>query len=210
MIGDPASYALADFIPFSRETLDAVQVRYSQVIWPSQLFWMVANVFVLAACWRYGRGRSRFTPRRFARVLAGVMIVAWSFVALAYVNPFLTPLTPGAPFVLFLFLAQAFLAALVLGHPGKPPLPGPDAGAVRTWSALGLFFLAAFVPLEIAWGAGLRQLLLFGWGADHTAVGTLGLALLCTRGWRRWMLLPIPLLWIGLSLTVALALPPAS
>jgi hypothetical protein len=65
--------------------------------------------------------------------------------------------------------------------------------------------IAAFAPIELAW-TNASQLLLFGWGAGRTALGTAGL-LLCVR-WSpvQWAALVLALAWCAIAVLLQWAL----
>jgi hypothetical protein len=67
-------------------------------------------------------------------------------------------------------------------------------GSVRFAVGIALWAVSAFVPFEWLWDQTLRQTLLFGWGPDRTAVGTIGVLLIAEGRMVRLLLVP-PVIW---------------
>jgi len=88
----------------------------------------------------------------------------------------------------------------------RPSSRWHDGDASRGWAwiaAAGLLIFVAALLLYPAiaplMGRGWPAAELFGLAPDPTAIGTLAILALAAKGWRRWVLMPIPLLWCLLS-----------
>lgn len=103
----------------------------------------------------------------------------------------------AAPQMAWVFMVQGALLALVAVF-GKT-LSWGKFSDWASWPGLLVLLLALFYPL-IGWleGRSFLQWEWFGLMPAPITFATLGVLMLCT-GWWRWVLLPIPLLWMVVS-----------
>ncbi len=186
-MGELLTYSLADFIPFSRDTYHRLFELYNDAVWPAHIVALLLGV-VLLALLRWGGGRGR------DRLIAAIIAAAWLWVAVAFHLARYESILLAAPFFAYAFAAQAGLFLLLGTAWGT--LRFPRGGARRDALALALIvFALAVQPLVgLLAGRALGGLEVFGLAAAPTVVATLGLLLLA-RGWARWPLLLLPVLW---------------
>jgi hypothetical protein len=98
------------------------------------------------------------------------------------------------------FAIQALLLLLLAAVADREP-PASARRDVLAWIGLAiLLFAVAIQPLlGPALGRPWSQTQIFGLAPDPTAAATLGALLLAGQGWRRWLLLPIPVAWCLVS-----------
>jgi hypothetical protein len=175
-MGEWSTYRIRDFLLFSKEILLEVYAAYNHDFWPWQLLWL-ALAFVIV-----GLLSSRFPYR--SRIICGIVASGWYFS--------------------WIFLAEAFLifvSGVVFTRLDLGTTSGP-----RRLLGMGLYLFAAFLPIELIFGLSPDQILIFGWGADRTALGTLGLLLTAGQGALKWFLMLIPLSWCLLAALVTYGL----
>jgi hypothetical protein len=191
-----STYRIRDFLLFSRDILFEVIEAYNYDVWPWQLLWLglaaVIMIFLLSP-----------SPQR-TRVVFGLTAVAWACVGLVFHLQYFSPINWAARYAAGLCVGEALLLAILGGIRGQ--LNIQERGLLRSLG-IGIFFFSAFIPLELAWGYDLAQIMGFGWGPDRTALGTIGLLLAVRSGFWNWILILPALIWCGLALLLLYALP---
>jgi hypothetical protein len=169
---------------FSREALYGVFESYNADIWPVQIIWLVLAATLIALLRRGDVARGR--------IVFSILAAACLWVGLVFHLQYFLPINWAATYFAGLFVVEAVLLLGLGVFTGTLQL-GKHTGV---GAAVGMALLAtsAFVPLEMVGGAALRQTALFGWGPDHTALGTIGIMLIA-KGRARLLLLGPPVLW---------------
>lgn len=196
-MGEWTSYALQDFIPFTREVYLRLIERVSETYWPLPVVMpaLALMVIVLTYTGRY-------------RVAGLLLALLWGWVGYSFLLQFYANLNWAGHWFAGIFYAQALLLAIVIfsvrGNSKPPPL----------LHGLGFMLCIAglcWPLLTLAGRDGWSQVEIIGIHPDPTALFTLGCVLLVLSGWRLWTTVAIPLLWClisGLTLGV-LGLPQA-
>jgi hypothetical protein len=195
-MGEWSTYRIRDFLLFSKEILLEVYAAYNHDFWPWQLLWL-ALAFVIV-----GLLSSRFPYR--SRIICGIVASGWAWVGLVFHLEYFQPINWAARYFSWIFLAEAFLifvSGVVFTRLDLGTTSGP-----RRLLGMGLYLFAAFLPIELIFGLSPDQILIFGWGADRTALGTLGLLLTAGQGALKWFLMLIPLSWCLLAALVTYGL----
>ena len=195
MIADWASYALADFIPFTPEVYARLVERVNEAGWPLQFLALGLGLTALAVAW-HGR----------ARVALALLAPAWATSGVLFHLHYYVELTWAATWFGMAFLAQAALL-LALALFGRMPERRVEStpGAVVV-AAVALFGLVAWPAMVLVTGHGWSRVEVFALYPDPTAVVSLGVALLALRGLRAGLAMLIPLLWLGVSTLTLVAL----
>ena len=186
-MGEWTSYEIQDFILFSQEVYLAVITNYNKEIWPAQLFWLVASVVLL-----FSVVRARHKTA-WGRIASALIAGGWVWVGAIFHSTYFLPINWAAKYFAWLCFVEAALF-LVVGLLGRK-LQFQQAHRVVWWLGLTVLVLSLFAPLELLWGYSLSHLQLFGWGADRTALATIGALLLCRLSWSSVLLFIPALLW---------------
>lgn len=177
-MGEWSTYRVTDFILFSRDILESVYETYNEAIWPVQLAFTLLSLVVLLLMWQ-GRG---------SRAVSLIVAAAWTFTGAVFHWRYFQSINWAAVYFLWLFLFESALLLYFGVIKGALKFSWPRRFVGRL--GLGLFLVSVVIPM---------QGLAFGWGPDHTALGTLGL-LLCASGSRiRVLMLLPPILWLVIS-----------
>lgn len=182
------SYQLQDFIPFSAEVYFRLLARISETWWPLHLFSLALGIVAVVLALK-NRGR----------LVCLLIAPVWAFVAVVFFSQHYAKLNWAGNYIGYAFGAQAILllglafsaAGLNKTITAKTPVVIGIAIAVT-----GLIAQPVITALS---GGGWWQAQVFGIHADPSAITTLGLALILLRGWRLWLVVAIPLLWLLLS-----------
>ena len=192
------TYTLSDLQSFTLDTYYRLFERYNLGVWPAHVAVLLLGAAVFGLLRRPGG------PAR-GRVVAGILAASWLWIAIAFHATRYATIHRGAKAFAWAFGFEALLlvAVGVVGGNWRP-------GRRRDWVGrvgLAMFvFAALFQPfVGLLFGRTWRQLEVFGVAPDPTAVATLGLALLA-GGRRRWLLLPLPVLWCAFSGATLLAM----
>jgi len=190
MIAGPGSYRIADFIPFSRAVFLNILENYNAAVWPVQLVWLAAGVATVYLVWgrRDGLG---------LRLALGLAAGAWLWVGVVFHAGHFLAVNPGARYFAGVFAAQGVVLLVCCAAGGRFALA--RAGPPCRCLGLTVFAFAALVPVGLLLGRGCAQVMLYGWGADATALGTLGLALALRPWWARALLTVVPVVWLVLA-----------
>lgn len=181
------TYRLSDFLMFSPRTYWRLIENYNQAIWPAQLVALAVGLVLLwlAADWRANGGRW----------IAGLLALAWLWVAWAFHWERYTSINWAAQYVAMAFALQAFLLIVlgVLRRDTHVPAAGIVQGLGWLMAGVGivLYPLAVLVG-DRPW----TQAEVFAVMPEPTALATLGLVLASSglSPVRRWTLAIIPVL----------------
>jgi hypothetical protein len=136
------------------------------------------------------------SPTR-SRIVFALTAGAWAWVGLVFHLQYFMPINWAARYSAGLFLVESLLLLIFAIRPG---LAKPYGSGPRRTLGLAIFILSAFIPFELLWGQSLAQIMIFGWGPDRTAVGTIGLLLAAGRGLFHWILMLPAVIWALLAM----------
>jgi hypothetical protein len=195
-MADWLSYRLSDFLLFSPRTYFRLYELYNEAVWPAHLVAFAVGLAVLACLVRPTAVRGR--------IAAGLLAACWLWVAVAFHLQRYATINWAA---LHFAAAFAVQSALLLGFAafGRPSYRPTTSIVGRFGLGLTLFAVAVQPLVGVALGRSWREAELFGLAPDPTAVATLG-ALLLAPARARWLLMPIPLAWCGVSAATARAM----
>jgi hypothetical protein len=187
------TYSLSDFLLFSPRTYYRLFELYNAAVWPGQIAGLLAGVAIAALLWRPAASRGR---PALILLSACWLWVAWGYFLQRYATINWAAVYGAAGFAIQALLLLLLLAAVA----GREP-PASARRDVLAWIGLAiLLFAVAIQPLlGPALGRPWSQTQIFGLAPDPTAAATLGALLLAGQGWRRWLLLPIPVAWCLVS-----------
>ncbi|MBC2602889.1 DUF6064 family protein [Puniceicoccus vermicola] len=196
MISELQTYALSDFIPFSREVYESLIAYYNEQIWPLQiLFLAVAAVLLISIAVR--------SKRNF--LLPGIFLAfAWWWTGLVYLQQYLLQILPQAQWASALFVIQGTACLIPALGPGNLQITRQNSP--RFWTGCGLYALASILPIGILLGNPFNATTLWGWGPTETALGTLGILLITQGSPIRWLLVIIPIVWLVFTAVLHLGL----
>ncbi|MCC5833494.1 MAG: hypothetical protein JJU20_02065 [Opitutales bacterium] len=189
MISEWRSYAIEDFIPFTADVYLRLIERVNSGQWPLQLPMLIVGLAVIVLL-----GRKR-------KLSAGALLAAaWVWVGTAFLIQRYAQLTWVADYWGWAFCAQAIvLCAFAFGSKSdfrfRKPFPISDCLGL----AIALYGLVAYPLLTAFAGSGWAQSESFGIHPDPTAIATLGILILFSRGWQLWIQSLIPLSWCVFS-----------
>ena len=185
---DWPGYALADLVPFSRETWFALVAGYNREHLPAVGAGLGVGVLLL---WLTARPECR-RPR----VALALLGLCWVWIGWAFLHRELGALLWAADWLAWGFAGQGLLMLAAALQPASDP------GRRTGWAAPGWWMLACAVvllpALARATGGGWSSIGWFGSAPDATVLGTLGVLTLLP-GRSAWLLLPVPVLWCALS-----------
>lgn len=184
------SYGLADLLLFSPRVYYRLFETMNTTWWVVVVSAFVAGVVASGLAMRHGH--------RGNRVILVLLSLVWVWVSYGFLWQYYQPINWVIPYLLPGFVLQAILLAVFAAR----PLPLRFGWRGDLTSAVGVALMVSaivFYPFAgLLEGRELVQAELFGSAADPTALGTLGFVLMA-RGTRRWLLLPVPLIWCLLS-----------
>lgn len=184
------SYALSDFLLFSPETYFRLFERMNEALWPLQILLFGGALLVLWLALK----------QRGLRLLAVVFAVAWLLVAWVFFWDRYQSINWAGGY----FAAAAVLQALLLLQ--FTVWPAGYSRRSQRPALLLLAFALLIQPLIVPFsGRGWQGTELFGLAPDPTAVASVAFVLLVS-GWRRWLVLPLALLWCAISAATAWAM----
>ena len=183
------SYGLSDFLLFSPRTYYRMIERHNEAVWPAQLLTMALGIGILGAL------RQPSTTQ--GRIIAGILALLWMWVAWAFLLYRYATINWAIKYVVPFFVLEALLLVWwgVVG--GKLSFAVQPTAIGRLGTALFVLSLLLYPALAVIVGRPWNQAEVFGIAPDPTAIATVGLLLLTSR--LRWGLLPVPLLWCGIT-----------
>jgi len=184
------SYRLSDFILFSESSYYRQFELYNQAIWPLHILSVIISLVILYALWK--------RPARAGRYITAVFVIAWVWVAYAFLYQRFYQIHVVAHWYALAFVIQALLIAWYgfyenrLSHfmPGRPA--STLAYTMLSISLLIYPFIA--VMADRSW----RQSEMFALTPDPTAIATIAILLLYRTP---VVLFIIPVLWLLVSIT---------
>ena len=184
------TYRPSSFLLFSPRTYYRLFELYNGEIWPAQILALLIGLTILALLRKPSAWRGR--------TIAVLLAASWLWVAWEYLYSRYAAINWLATYFAAAFALEAFLL-IGLGIVGRGFVWQAPARWV-TWAGMGLvIFAVALHPLIAPMvGRPWSQVEIFAIAPDPTVVATLGV-LIHISGWRKWMLLPIPLLWCLVS-----------
>ncbi len=184
------SYSLSDFLLFSPETYFRLFVRMNEALWPLQILLFAIGLLVLWLA-LYQRG---------FRVLVLIFAAAWLLVAWVFFWERYQSINWAGRY----FAAAAVVQALLLlQFVVWPPAFSPRGqGPAVLLLVFALLIQPLIIPLS---GRAWQGMEFFGLAPDPTAVATIGFVLLVS-GWRRWLVLPLALVWCAITAATAWAM----
>jgi hypothetical protein len=184
------SYTLSDFLLFSPRTYYRMIERHNEAVWPAQPLTTALGVAILAAL-------RKPSPRQ-GRIIAAILAVLWMWVAWAFLLQRYAAINWAIKYVVPLFALEALLLIWwgVIG--GKLSFAVGPRAAARLAAALFVLAVLVYPAIGLITGRPWKQAEVFGIAPDPTAIGTIGLLLLPNTR-LRWGLLPVPLLWCGIT-----------
>jgi len=195
LLGDPGSYALVDFVPFTAEVYFRLLERVGETFWPWHGATLVLGLAAITLAWR---GKPR--------IACALLAAPWAWVGIVFLGQRYAALNwAGGWFAGAFLLEAALLLLLAVTGAGYGRVAAAQAGIQTLARRLYLpragglilagFGVAAYPMIAPSSGFGPFQAETFGIHPDPTAVATLGIALVGLRGTALWLALAIPLLW---------------
>jgi hypothetical protein len=178
------TYRLTSFLLFSPRTYHRLFELYNVAIWPLQLLGIAMGLAILALLMSQ--------LKHEGRIVAGLLAVAWLWVAWAFLYDRYSQINWVAPWFAAAFALQALLL-IVLGVMGRiefEPARGARFAVALAMVAIAVVGYPMLAPL---FGRPWTTAEVFGMSPDPTAIATLA-ALALLRGAIRWLLIAIPLL----------------
>ena len=190
MMSEWWTYTLSDFLLFSARTYYRLFELYNSEIWPLQILAFALGIALLTLLFRNEAWQGR--------AVAAILALCWLWVAWAFHVRRYATINWAATY----FAAGFVIEALLLIWTGtiRGRLRFKPSGSTRHLIGLGLFLFALAVQPLIGplLGRPWLQAQFFGIAPDPTVLATLGILLLAANR-TVWALLPIPLLWCGIS-----------
>jgi len=198
VIDDWLSYRLEDFIPFTPEVYFRLIERVNEAWWPVQF---VAIALGLATLILAVRGNPRWA--------LALLAPAWIFSGIVFHLQHYAEINVAATWFGYMFIAQAALLlvlAVAMGKPDRSSRPGRWRMSVgATISVAGLLAWPLISPIR---GDGWIQSEFFALHPDPTALATIGLIVLCLRGFKTGLAALIPIIWGAISILTLIAMAP--
>ena len=184
------TYRPSSFLLFSPRTYYRLFELYNAEIWPAQIVALLAGLAILVLLRKPGAWRGR--------MIVVLLAASWLWVAWAYLYSRYASINWLATYFAAAFALEALLL-IGLGIVGRGLVWQVPARWIA-WAGTGLvIFAVALQPLiGPLVGRPWSQVEIFAIAPDPTVVATLGV-LIHISGWRKWLLLPIPLLWCLVS-----------
>jgi len=198
VIDDWRSYRLEDFIPFTSEVYFRLIERVNEAWWPAQF---VAIAFGLAVLILAVRGNYRW--------VLTLLAPAWAFSGIVFHFQHYAEINVAATWFGYTFIAQAALLLLLAAAVGKPELssrPGP--WRIATGTAITVIGLLAWPMVSLVRNESWTQSEFFALHPDPTTLATIGLIILCLRGFKAGLAALIPIAWGAISILTLIAMAP--
>jgi hypothetical protein len=184
-----SSYALGDFLLFTRETYERLFALHNAAVWPAQLAALAVAAALVALVVR--------RPAWQGRAVAGLLVACWVFVGWTFLLERYAAINWVAPWLAGLFFLQATLLGALAVRPGELAFALHRDWRTRGAALLLLFGLLAQPLAAPLAGRPWEGVELFAVAPDPTITATLGILLLAERV--RLALLAVPLLWCAIS-----------
>lgn len=198
MISELWAYGPEDFLLFSERVYFRLFELHNAAVWPAQIVALILGAVILVFVLR---------PAPIAsRMIALILATTWIFVAWAFLWNTYATINWSIRYVAPLFILQALLLAWFGAVQGRLAFNARSGAGALLGLALFAHALVLLPLTALLEGRPLAAAEIFGITADPTAIGTLGLILMAGRGWRRRLLLVIPLVWCALSAAVLLTM----
>ena len=177
------NYNLTQFVMVSPEVFQDLHQRYWRDFWPCLSTFIVCNGVVFF--------------KKYQRLIFLYVSICWLFIALVYFKHYLNEIHTFAYLMMALFIVQS-IAMTVCKVVLSKPLNEHASHLPRLIKQAGLlmFLVSAVLPFSLFLENSKGVLLLFGWGAEQTALGTIGLILYFSTNKTQILLTVIPLLWL--------------
>ena len=184
------TYTLSDFLLFSARTYYRLFEIYNREIWPTQILAIALGIAMLVCLFR--------TEAWQGRVVTTILAVCWLWVAWAFHLERYATINWAANYFAAGFMIEAALLIWIGTIRGQ--LHFKPTGNASHLVGLGVFLFALVVQPLIGTitGRPWLQAEIFGIAPDPTVIATLGILLLASNR-IGWVLLPIPLIWCGIS-----------
>lgn len=184
------SYTLSDFLLFSARTYYRLFEIYNSEIWPAQILAIALGIAMLVYLFR--------TEAWQGRVVTTILAVCWLWVAWAFHIERYATINWAANYFAASFMIEA--ALLIWIGTIHDQLHFKPTGNASYLVGLGVFLFALVVQPLIGpiTGRPWLQAEIFGIAPDPTVIATLAILLLASNR-IGWMLLPIPIIWCGIS-----------
>ena len=184
------SYTLSDFLLFSPRTYYRMIERHNEAVWPAQLLTVALGIGILGAL------RKPSTTQ--GRIIAGILALLWVWVAWAFLLQRYATINWAIKYAVPFFVLEALLLVWwgVIG--GKLSFAVRPEASGRLGAALLVLSLLLYPALAAIFGRPWEQAEVFGIAPDPTVAATVGLLLL-PKSRFRWGLLPVPVLWCGIT-----------
>lgn len=199
-----SGYELQQFVMVSPEVWQDLHLRYVESLWPWWLVFLLLNLLVLLKSQR---------PLFFIYVAC-----CWVFLGVYYFMHFIDQVHTFAFLMGGAFVFQGLAVLYIKSLRPRPELQQPELQQQEyqqlkdqqpespesyRWlrrTALCVYGVSAFIPLSYVLLNTKESILLFGYGAEQTALGTVALVLFTLRSKIELLLVCIPLVWIGFYL----------
>ena len=171
---------LQQFIMVSPEVWQDLHWRYSHSLWPWWMAFVLCNGLVLIK----SKQALVFTYAAFC----------WIFIGVVYFMHYVQQVHNFATVMGCVFVLQglALLYFKVLRSATGVHEKFSNSRRVALWFYGG----TAIVPVSYALDKSKESILLFGWGAEQTALGTIALVIFSLRSKAELLLVCVPLIWI--------------
>jgi hypothetical protein len=198
VIDDWRSYRLEDFIPFTPEVYFRLIERVNEAWWPIQF---VAIALGLAALILAVRGNTRSA--------LALLAPAWIFSGIVFHLQHYAEINVAATGFGYMFIAQAILL-LVLATATSRPDPSRHRDRWRTsiGVAITVVGLLPWPLVSLARSGGWSQSEYIALHPDPTALFTIGMVLLCLRGFKAGLAVLVPVVWGAISILTLIAMAP--
>ena len=173
-------YSLSQFIMVSPEVFQDLHQRYWHALWPWLSILVLCNGLIFL--------------KKYRHLIFVYTSLCWLLIAFVYFNHYFREVHTLAWVMAGLFVLQSVLLFVLKVLYLKP---FADNKYFFNWLGLIIYCAAAFVPFSLLLENSKGTVLLFGWGVEQTAAGTIGLIVYCYNKKRDLLLAIIPLFWLG-------------
>lgn len=175
-----STYNFSHFQMITLEVLIDLVDRFNDFIWPWQFVIICLTLFAI------------YQYKKRSKILWGVISLFWLFIAIFYHHSFFSEVHIIGDYFAFAFVLQALL--LIVFKVLKTSVGHKNSKNFRI-----LFFIMAFTPWSYFYPKTNGEILLFGWGADQTAIATVLILLSERMKTYEFTMLIVPILWLLFS-----------